>query len=278
MNTFAPPSNKDPQKSSSGMPVFTPPGAPITFEPPKRPQRTHYGPVCYYHQDEDSVAQCVRCGKYICKDCYDSYSVSGGEYAGQALCYDCAKQLVAENVEILKKQKTKIMTTFILTLIGMFIGALFFSESFAAGLICMLWFGSFWSWVKGTFAGWANNPFGKSVGGLIGSALGSLIVAPFNTIKKLIQCIVYLKKTSGFIEGDSEALRQMTDYMEYTQIRNQYGDDVDIDTLLSMNSQLADNSVAQMAKTQSEEQIEAQMRNCLATINENGEIIRNFAA
>ena len=58
-------------------------------------------------------------------------------------------------------------------------------------------------------------------------------------------------------------------------VRNQ-NKGVDIETLLQQNSQLADNSVAQMARTQSEEQIEASMRNCVATINENGEIIRSF--
>ena len=51
---------------------------------------------------------------------------------------------------------------------------------------------------------------------------------------------------------------------------------VDIETLLKENSELADNSVAQMARTQTEEQIEASMRSCVASINENGEIIRSF--
>lgn len=258
---------------NNNVPTFTPPVQ--TFTPPTR---AHNGPVCYYHQDEPAVAKCARCGKYICQDCFDSYGVTNDDqYAGQALCYDCTKELVAENVKVLKKQKAKIIALFVATIIGMAIGAMFFTESAAAGFICMFWFGSFWNWLKNTFITWWNDPNGRSLAGFIGAGIGGLIVAPFVTIKKVIECIVYWVKTSKFIESDSEALRQMTDYMEYTMVRNQ-NRGVDIETLLKENSQLANNSVAQMARTQTEDQIEAHMRGCLATINENGEIIRNFAA
>lgn len=97
----------------------------------------------------------------------------------------------------------------------------------------------------------------------------------FSTVSNTIYYITYLKQTSGFIESDQAALRQMQDYMEYTMIRNQ-NRGVDIETLLKENSELADNSVAQMARTQTEEQIEASVRSCVASINENGEIIRSF--
>jgi len=65
---------------------------------------------CFHHPSQDAVATCRGCGKGICKDCYDVYGVSSGEYAGQALCYDCTSQLVESNVaEVNKlKQKTKL--------------------------------------------------------------------------------------------------------------------------------------------------------------------------
>ena len=69
----------------------------------------------------------------------------------------------------------------------------------------------------------------------------------------------------------------MAEYMEYTLLRNN-NRGMDIETLIKQNEQLANNSVAQMARTCSEEQIEANMRGCLAYINENGEIIRSFVA
>lgn len=282
------------QKQGAGAaPTFAPPTAP-TFTPPAQtftpPTRAHNGPVCYYHQDEPAVAQCARCGKYLCQDCFDSYGVSSGDYAGRALCYDCTQQLVAENVEILKSNKTKITTTFVLTIIGMVIGAIFGgsigAESGSTGMgifIGAMIGGCLWTFIKGWFAriGGAISGGGFNlVSFLIGLILGFVIeavISIYRTIRKVIECIVYLKRTSGFIESDNAALRQMADYMKYTMVRNQ-NRGVDIETLLKENSQLANNSVAQMARTQTEEQIEANMRGCLATINENGEIIRSFAA
>ena len=273
---------------ADAVPTFTPPTP--TFTPPVDAKPTFNGPACYYHKDEPAVAKCARCGKYICKDCFDSYGVSSGDYAGQALCYDCCQQLVAENVEILKSNKSKITMTFVFTIIGMVIGAIFGGSVGADGgnigmgiFVGMCIGGCFWTFIKG----WFSRIGGAISGGgfnlisiLIGVILGFVIEAVLSivrTIKKVIECIVYLKRTSGFIESDSAALRQMADYMEYTMIRNQ-NRGVDIDTLLNQKSELADNSFARMVQSQGEEQAEATLRGCVASINENGEIIRNFAA
>ena len=264
-------------KNNSGadsIPTFTPPTQ--TFTPPKTP--VHNGPVCYYHNDEPAVAQCVKCGKYLCKDCFDSYGVAIGEYAGQALCYDCTQELVAQNVSELKSQKGKIIGLFVATIIGMLIGLGVGSSGGAgAAIVCMLWFGSFWTWVKSAVSGWWNNPAGRSLAGFIGACIGGLVIAPIKTIIKVVQCITYLIKTSKFIEEDTAALAQMKDYMEYTMIRNQ-NRGVDIATLLNEKSELANNSFAQMVQSQGEAAAEANIRQCMASINENGEIIRNFNA
>jgi hypothetical protein len=45
------------------------------------------GMGCYFHPEEQSVAQCLKCGKGICKSCVDRYSKAGDKYAG--LCRDC---------------------------------------------------------------------------------------------------------------------------------------------------------------------------------------------
>jgi hypothetical protein len=44
------------------------------------------GMGCYFHPEEKSVAQCIKCGKGICKSCIDNYGKTG-KYAG--LCRDC---------------------------------------------------------------------------------------------------------------------------------------------------------------------------------------------
>lgn len=275
---FSPPSQ------APAAPVFTPPAR--TFTPPRR---THNGPVCYYHDDEPVVAKCAKCGKFLCQDCFDSYGVSGGEYAGKALCYGCTRDLVAENVQILKKNKTSIIVTFVMTLVGMvicaFIGGSLTAQSeymWVGILVGAMIGGCFWTFIKGWFRRIINATIAGDgiVGFLVGLFFGFIIEAAisiYRTIRKIIECLVYLKRTSSFIQSDSESLQQMADYMEYTKIRNE-NRGVDIETLLSQNSQLANNSVAQMARTQSEEQIEASMRHCVASINENGEIIRSFSA
>ena len=109
--------------NNEGVPTFTPP--PPTFTPPKEERVEHNGPVCHYHNNEPAVTRCARCGKYICQDCADNYGVTIGEYAGKALCYDCCQQIVAANVEDLKRNKSKIKAQFILSLIGIVLGFMF---------------------------------------------------------------------------------------------------------------------------------------------------------
>ena len=248
---------------ASSAPGFSQPNPPV-----------HNTPLCYYHSNEPAVAQCAICGKYICRDCYDTYGFTVGEYAGQAMCYDCTKQLVADNISNLKSQKTGIITLFVATVIGMIIGlAVGASGGAALAVLCMLWFGSFWTWVKSTFTGWSSAGF--SMAGFIGAFIGGLIIAPIKTIIKIFQCISYLTKTSKFIEQDTAALSQMKDYMEYTVALSQ-NKNADIDNLMNNNTELANNSFAQMVRSQGETAAEENIKQCVATVNQNGEVIRNF--
>lgn len=277
----------DENKKTGGadaIPTFTPPTP--TFDPPKDAKPQFNGPACYYHKDEPAVAKCARCGKYICQDCFDNYQVTDGEYAGKALCYDCCQQIVAENVEELKKNKSKIMFHFILSLVGIVIGFIVgISEGggFGGALVCAaiggvflsalkIFFGMVWEVIKIAFAG----QFGVlTIISIVFNILVLIVKCIIGTISNTVYYITYLKKTSGFIESDSAALRQMADYMEYTLIRNQ-NRGVDIVTLLAEDSKLADNSYAHMVQERGEEGAEAALRDCVATINENGEIIRDF--
>ena len=69
----------------------------------------------------------------------------------------------------------------------------------------------------------------------------------------------------------------MADYMEYTQVMSR-NVGVDLATLINEGSELYNNSYAQDVARRGEAQAEATLRGCVARINENGEIIRNFAA
>ena len=276
---------------ADAVPTFTPPTP--TFTPPVDAKPTFNGPACYYHKDEPAVAKCARCGKFICQDCFDNYGVSSGDYAGQALCYDCCQQLVAANVDELKRNKGKIMFQFILSIIGMVIGFIFgmsagiesgdVGSGFVTGLICAgvggvflsalkAFFSLTWEVIKIAFAG----QFGiLTILSIIFQTIVIVFKCVWITISNTFYYIKYLKETSGFIDSDTNALQQMKDYMEYTMIRNQ-NRGVDLETLLNQKSELADNSYARMVQEKGEEGAEAALRDCVATINENGEIIRSF--
>lgn len=289
---FTQPSNNIPQFTppSNDIPQFNPPAAPI-FTPPA--QQTPSGPVCYYHPDEEAVATCASCGKYICEDCFETYGVLIGEYAGHALCYECTQATVASNVEELKKNKDSIIKIFALTLIGMVIGAVFFGAQAGVGGVIFgaAIGGCFWTFVKGLFlrmkaavkasskaSGGATE--GIMMGVAVGFIVGFIVEATFSiyrTVRKVIECIYYLRRTSKFIESDSAALQQMKDYMEYTLIRSQ-NKGVDLETLMGQGSALYDNSYAQAVAANGEASADAMLRRSVTTIAENGEIIRSFVA
>lgn len=269
---------------SDAAPTFTPPTP--TFTPPKNTKPDFNGPACSYHKDEPAVAKCARCGRYICQDCFDNYGVSSGEYAGKALCYDCCQQIVAENVADLKKNKNKIMLQFIVSIIGMAFGMIvgISSGGGVAGAVIGLAVGGvllsalkvFFSLVWDVIKIAVSGQFGVlTVLSIIWNILVLIVKCLITTVSNTVYYINYLVKTSGFINSDTQALQQMADYMEYTMIRNQ-NRGVDIDTLLNQKSELADNSYAQMVQQRGEEGAEAAMRECVATFNEHGEIIRNF--
>ena len=279
--TFTPPAGDG---KSDAAPTFTPPTP--TFTPPQNAKPDFNGPACSYHKDEPAVAKCARCGRYICQDCFDNYGVSSGDYAGKALCYDCCQQIVAANVADLKKNKNKIMFQFIVSIIGMIFGMIVglsggggFAGAvtgIAVGGVLLsalkVFFSLVWDVIKIAFSG----QFGwLTVLSIIWNILVLIVKCLITTVSNTIYYISYLVKTSGFIASDEAALQQMADYMEYTMIRNQ-NRGVDLETLLNQKSELADNSYARMVQEKGEEGAEAALRDCVATINENGEIIRSF--
>ena len=277
---------------NSKIPTFTPPTAP-TFTPPAQSQ--HDGPVCFHHPTEPAVAQCARCGKYICKDCAEAYSVSAGEYAGKCLCYDCCQELVAANVADLNANLKKIKGQFILRIIGMVIG---FIYGLAAGissgsilgalvtaLICACIGGVFLSALK-AFGSLTWEAIKIALQGQFGiltvfSIIFQIIVIIFKfiaaTVINTFYYINYIRETQGFIESDSAALEQMRSYMEYTLVRNQ-NKGVDLETLMNEGSELYNNSYAQAVRDQGEEAADAALRQATTMINEHGEIIRDFRA
>lgn len=276
--------------ANNDIPNFTPPSP--TFTPPSAPR--HNGPCCHYHQNEPAVDKCARCGKYICQDCAETYTVNSDEYKGKALCYDCCKEIVADNVHELKKNKRSILVHFIATIIGMIALPVYgaftglYAEASGMGetigliVAAALLGGSLWTYFKYIVLS-CKAAYQKSrsiwaplIGFILYAFIG-MFVAIFRTVKKIITYSKYLKRTSNFIESDTAALQQMADYMEYTLVRSR-NVGVDLATLMNEDSELSNNSYAQAVVANGEAAAEASLRNAAVTFNEHGEIIRSFAA
>lgn len=253
-----------------------------TFVPPVR--GTHSENCCHFHPNEEAVTKCASCGKPICQDCADSYGVTDGEYAGKALCYDCCKKLVSENVRMLKRNRRKIVAMYILTIIGILLGV-FLGVSLVAegsmpgwGVVLFAFVGGcLWTFIKNAFLVFKNLLHNFSKGAWLGGififfyeCIKIVVLAVWQTLKKIFLYTKYLIQTSGFIRSDSRALIEMTDYMEYTRIKSE-NSDVDFSS-----ETLRRNTYAQLVAETGEEGAQTRIRGMVATINENGEIIRSF--
>ncbi len=293
--TFTPPEEDNAAKS---IPTFTPPegkkaGKSIpTFTPPST---SSLDPGCYYHPEERSVGHCVRCGKNLCRYCCDSFGVTGGEYAGKMLCYDCTKKLVADNVQQLQKNYDYIHNQYLMCLVGCVIGAVIgfvwgLSGGIGGALVYMV--------LCAAIGGSAGNFFRRFIGAVPGFFVSTgnwvvslciglikfvacffiyAIMALFETARKIIYFRSYMSQTASCIETDSSALQCIEDRMEYSRVmQNNQG--MDLADLMKEGSELYNNSYARMVQEQGEDKAEAYVSKCTTQIAENGEIIRSFAA
>ena len=295
--------NKQENLENNDIPVFTPPEEndiptftpPVendipTFTPPADAKVS--GATCYHHPEERAVGTCARCGKNICKECAETCSVSGGEYSGKHLCYDCCQSLFKDDEQKLKKDKNKIMFQYILTIIGVFIGGVFGADSGDPLMIFIFAMigGAFLSAIKPIGSALIDMTKGVielAVGGSIISAIMQFLVGIVKFIIVAIQCTIrtiiklvkytnYLIKASKAIKADREALQQLKDFMTYMDVR-QRNKGVDLEKLMGEGSELYNNSYARALRENGEEAADNMLRQATTTIAENGEIIRSFA-
>lgn len=253
------------------IPVFTPPIVSSV--------RDFDGPACEFHHNSPAVCQCDRCGKALCSDCASAFSGYAECFDLQHICYDCLSEMVGEDLAQWKKQRSQIIRLIVLTVVGMYIGADLFQQAGATdGWIVFgaLLFGSFWTWIKIGFSAWWNGP-NHEIARLVGSLIGSAITAPFHTVVKIFQGVIYLFNTINVIQQDTDCLAEIHSYMEYTRALDASGN-ISLDQLISDNSGLADNPYAQIAQKQGVQAAEQRATGFAGTIASNGEIIRGFDA
>jgi len=192
---------------------------------------------------------------------------------------------VSNNVETLKRQRTTIILSLSLTGAGFLVGLIIGLVS-GLGVLSILWAligACFWMFIKDVGRTMVETLKSGLREGLVGAivtfivfsivAIGKALV---HAVIKIVTYTVHLIQTASFIASDTESLRRIHDYMEYTLTRAKYRG-VDLETLMSQNSVLASNSFAIDVRTQGEAQAEQNFRNIFRTVNEHGEIITSFA-
>ena len=90
---------------------------------------------CYYHTKEDAVGQCKRCGKHLCKDCFDFF---GTEH----ICYECGQ---IQNLELRKTIIGQIITGSI-NLVAFIVGLIMFANGSNVGLVIFILSGLLPAW------------------------------------------------------------------------------------------------------------------------------------
>jgi len=230
---------------------------------------------CYHHPSKDAVAQCRACGKSICKDCFDDYGVSTGEYADQALCYDCTAALVTENVNEISKFRSKVKRERILSLIGGVIGGIIGFPVLSSDM-----YGSFF-WFLIIIGLFGSLSMLKGLISAVGAGSGFWLVvyllgAPFIMVRNHIRRFNQIKQCSEIIASDEHALQEMRDYFAYTQEMEKQATNVDLAKLANEGGSLFNNTYAKAVLEKGKETAKAELRQSVVTISANGEIIRSF--
>jgi len=228
---------------------------------------------CKHHTSQDAVAQCRGCGAFICDDCFEMYGVTSGDYAGQALCYDCTSQLVAANVADVESHRKRVTRELVITGIGATAGAIIgfplLSEP-GAGLWFFVLIG----------LGAAIGMLGKAIRALFDGAYGMMFIyllgAPIIAIRNLFRRLNQIKQAKEIIASDSQVLAEMRDYFAYTQAMERADDAKGFDALTAEGGELFGNSYARSVKAKGEQAAQAELRKGVVQISANGEIIRGF--
>lgn len=284
---FTPPTGDAPKAGVDGKSKKAP-----TFTPPTT---SNMDPGCYYHPEERVVGHCARCGKNLCHYCCDSFGVTGGEYAGKMLCYDCTTKLVKDNVEELQKNHNYIHGQYTQCLVGCAIGGVIgFIWGLSGGIMGALLYMVLCAAIGGSASNFFHRfiaaipGFFVSTGNMVISICVGLfkfifcfflyaIMALFETVKKILYYRNYMAQTADCLEKDSSALQCIRDRMEYSRVMNE-NRGMSLADLMNEGSELYNNSYARMVQEQGEEKAEAFVSRCTTQIAENGEIIRSFAA
>lgn len=87
--------------------------------------------VCKRHGDKEAVAQCAKCGAFICEDCAEETALLRDEMG--TLCPDCFNKAIDEICGIYSAQRKKKMTSAIVSAVFYILGIICMSLAGAVG-------------------------------------------------------------------------------------------------------------------------------------------------
>lgn len=92
--------------------------------------------VCKKHGDRQAVAQCVKCGAYICDECASKTAELRHEQG--ILCPDCYNDIVGETYNFFAQERKKKMTSAIVCIVFYILGIICLTLSGAIGMFMLL--------------------------------------------------------------------------------------------------------------------------------------------
>ena len=92
--------------------------------------------VCKNHGDRQAVAQCVKCGAYICNECADRTAALREETG--VLCPECYNEVIDDACAFYASRRKKKMTSAIVSIVFYIIGLICFTLAAVVGQVMLL--------------------------------------------------------------------------------------------------------------------------------------------
>jgi len=159
---------------------------------------------CFYHSQDDAVAQCAHCQKGLCPDCSFDFGSDG------IFCYTCLRD--DTNADYARAQRRIIglwIFTGIATVIGTIAGI---SSDGAVGILlapviftaawCFYWgWLSVWGWIRGRGLGFSFMSVSSSDGDPVGTIMRLFVIC------LLIEVVIFVVMAIGLFTGIQKYLK-----------------------------------------------------------------------
>ena len=224
---------------------------------------------CYHHPSQDAMATCSECGKYICKDCYDTWKGKVEPRIGAHLCYECATEMIRDNIDQVLSSGQRIEKMRRNSLIGMIIGGILCAPYQVIGI----WIGAGIGGIIGAFG--LMHFFKRNEHGERGmdNFWGSVIAGPIMFTYFFIKDWKYNTLCKQVTESDRETLKLMDSYFKYSLAMEYAGNEANYHSF-SSSEEDGDTGFGVLVTSVGYDQAKILLRERVAQIAVNEETIR----